>query len=123
MEQNLRQLRKQYHDLFDGGRCSGWESEQHFVRAIKSGKLSGKQNPRLQLSGHRLDRFGANLEHATDYLNQRTAYFISVPYGKFEDDSGRFHIYCLCYVDYYILAEIDSQNWRKHGAQYRNENQ
>lgn len=27
---------KKYHDLFDGGRCSGWEQEKLIVNAIKS---------------------------------------------------------------------------------------
>jgi len=159
MEQNLRQLLKKYHELFDGGRCAGWELEELFVKAIKadtsanhlpkwrekghddkedilviengreyhvqikSGRLSGRKNPRLQLSGHRLGRFGGNLKQITDYLNDRTANYISVPYRRLENDHGRSHIYRLCYIDHYILAEIDSKNWTRHGGQYRNRNQ
>ncbi|MCY4170026.1 MAG: hypothetical protein OXE59_06345 [Bacteroidetes bacterium] len=158
MEQNLRQSLSQYHHLFDGGRCSGWELEELFVKAIKSdtdanhlpkwreaghddmediliiengneyhiqiksGKFSGKRDPKLQLSGHRLGRYNGDLNEITDYLNNRKANYITVPYRKLEDDYGRYHIYRLCYIDHYILAEIESQNWCKHGRQFRNQN-
>lgn len=159
MEQNLRQLLKKYHELFDGGRCTGWELEELFVKAIKSdtsanhlpkwreaghddkedilviengkeyhvqiksGKFTGRPTPRLQLSGHRLGRFKGNLGKITEYLNQRPADYISVPYRKLENDHGRSHIYRLCYIDHHILSGLKSNDWKKHGAQYRNENQ
>jgi len=51
MEQNLRPLLKQYHDLFDGGRCSGWELEELFVKAIKS-DTRANHLPKWREAGH-----------------------------------------------------------------------
>ena len=159
MEQNLRQLIQQYHNLFDGGRCSGWELEELFVKAIKSdtnenhlpkwreaghddredilviengkeyhvqiksGRFSGKLEPRLQLSGHRLGRFNGDLDAITDYLNRRTANYISVPYRKREDDYGRSHIYRLCYIDHFMSGMINANEWTQQGKHYRNKNE
>jgi len=158
MEQNLRQLLKQYHDLFDGGRCSGWKLEELFVKSIKSdtnanhlpkwheaghddkedilvvengkeyhvqvksGRIT-KRNPRLQLSGHRLGRFKGDLEQISDYLNNLPANYIATPYRLLEDDQDRSHIYHLCYIDRFMLSGIKSENWYKHGRQYRNQNE
>lgn len=36
MEQQLESLLTRYHDLFDGGRCQGWELEELIVKAINS---------------------------------------------------------------------------------------
>ena len=36
MQQHLRQDLERYHDLFDAGRCSGWELEELIFRAIQS---------------------------------------------------------------------------------------
>ncbi len=36
MRQQLKQFITQYHHLFDGGRCSGWELEELIVKAIKA---------------------------------------------------------------------------------------
>ncbi len=154
MEQNLRQSLRQYHHLFDGGRCSGWELEELFVKAIKSdtasnhlskwresghddkedilviengkeyhiqiksGKFSGKRNSILQLSGHRLGRYNEDLNEITDYLNNRKANYIAVPYKKLKNVYGRSHVYRLCYIDYYILAEIERQNWSNMGSNF-----
>ena len=51
MEQNFRQLLNQYHDLFDGGRCSGWELEELFVKAIKS-DTNANHLPKWREKGH-----------------------------------------------------------------------
>lgn len=36
MLQHLKRNLESYHELFDGGRCSGWELEELVVKAIKS---------------------------------------------------------------------------------------
>jgi len=36
MQQNLRQNLDRYHQLFSGGRCSGWELEELIFKAIQS---------------------------------------------------------------------------------------
>lgn len=36
MKQHLRKDLRAFHGMFQGGRCSGWELEELFVRAIKS---------------------------------------------------------------------------------------
>ena len=36
MLQHLKRNLERYHELFDGGRCSGWELEEQIVKAIKS---------------------------------------------------------------------------------------
>lgn len=36
MQQHLRQDLERYHDLFDAGRCSGWELEELIFRAIQA---------------------------------------------------------------------------------------
>ena len=41
MQQNLRQYLTQYHDLFDGGRCSGWELEELIYKSIQSDNTAG----------------------------------------------------------------------------------
>ena len=41
MEQTLRQYLKKYHDLFDGGRCSGWELEELVFKSIQSDSTAG----------------------------------------------------------------------------------
>lgn len=40
MIQTLESLLKKYHDLFSGGRCSGWELEELVVKAIKSDTIA-----------------------------------------------------------------------------------
>ena len=41
MEQALRQNLVKYHDLFDGGRCSGWELEELVFKSIQSDSTAG----------------------------------------------------------------------------------
>ena len=41
MEQTLRQYLEKYHDLFDGGRCSGWELEELVFKAIQADSTAG----------------------------------------------------------------------------------
>ncbi len=36
MEQKVRDTLKKYHDLFDGGRCQGWELEEIITKVIRS---------------------------------------------------------------------------------------
>lgn len=42
MEQTLRQYLEKYHDLFDGGRCSGWELEELVFKAIQADSTAGR---------------------------------------------------------------------------------
>lgn len=41
MEQSLRQSLEKYHELFNGGRCSGWELEELVYKAIQSDSAAG----------------------------------------------------------------------------------
>ncbi len=41
MQRNLRQYLKKYHDLFDGGRCSGWKLEELIYKSIQSDNTAG----------------------------------------------------------------------------------
>ena len=41
MQQALRQNLEKYHDLFDGGRCSGWELEELIYKSIQSDNTAG----------------------------------------------------------------------------------
>jgi hypothetical protein len=51
MEQHFIKNLKQYHNLFDGGRCSGWELEELLVKAIQS-DTSVNHHTRWQEKGH-----------------------------------------------------------------------
>ncbi|CAJ2377242.1 MAG: hypothetical protein MPK11_08645 [Gammaproteobacteria bacterium] len=51
MVQSLERDLRKYHDLFQGGRCSGWELEELVVRAIK-GDTSANHQARWRESGH-----------------------------------------------------------------------
>ncbi|MCY4562814.1 MAG: hypothetical protein OXC03_11100 [Flavobacteriaceae bacterium] len=95
--------------------------KKHHIQ-VKSGQFN-KNNSILTLSGYRLGRFKGDFGKITEYLNGKTANYIATPYRKVDDASGRSHIYRLCYINHYILGEIDSNNWRKQGASYKNQNQ
>ena len=41
MEQNVRQALANYHNLFNGGRCSGWELEEVIAKAINADTQTG----------------------------------------------------------------------------------
>ena len=51
MEQHLEADLRQYHSLFDGDRCSGWELEELIVRAIRS-DTTAQHLPRWTEAGH-----------------------------------------------------------------------
>lgn len=51
MEQTLRQYLEKYHDLFDGGRCSGWELEELVFKSIQSDSTAG-HHATWQEGGH-----------------------------------------------------------------------
>jgi hypothetical protein len=154
MEQTLRQYLEKYHDLFDGGRCSGWELEELVFKSIqsdstaahhatwqegghddeadirvrvnsevhplqiKSGEIkqvtSGdERKPHLVLSGHRLGRFNGNFESITEYLNKDRADFLSIPYRKVDDETGRHHIYQIVYVEQSYLRQLNPTQWEQ----------
>lgn len=157
MLQHFRHDLEKYHQLFTGGRCSGWELEELLVRAIKSdtqaahhvrwkeaghddeadivvrtngdehpiqvksGKIQVKKN-RLVLSGHRLGRFQEDLNQITEYLNSKSANFISVPHRLIEDGRGRRHAYKLTYMDAEKLRGLAPGGWSKSGSAFKQEN-
>ena len=51
MMQHFEADLKQYHTLFDGDRCSGWELEELIVRAIRS-DTTAQHQPRWKEAGH-----------------------------------------------------------------------
>ena len=163
MQQALRQYLKQYHDLFDGGRCSSWQLEELIHKSIqadnnadhhptwkegghddqadirvrvngeihllqiKSGEIkkikSGNQRkPHLVLSGHRMSRFNGDFKAITEYLNEDRADFLSIPYRRVEDDTGRHHIYQIVYVEGIYLRQLNPDQWEKIGASWRQVN-
>lgn len=154
MQQALRQNLEKYHDLFDGGRCSGWELEELIYKAIQSDSTAGhhatwkegghddhadirvrvngeiyplqiksgeikhiksgdKKKPHLVLSGHRMSRFKGDFKAITEYLNEERANFLSIPYRKVDDDSGRHHIYQIVYVEGMYLRQLNPDQWEK----------
>ena len=89
---------------------------------IKSGRVQGKRDPKLVLSGHRLGRFSGDFAAITDYLNRRTANIISVPYAQIDDERGRQHIYTVSYVDIEHLQGVNAAAWTKSGASWTQTN-
>ena len=89
---------------------------------IKSGRVQGKRDPKLVLSGHRLGRFSGDFSAIADYLNRRTANIISVPYGQIDDERGRRHIYTVSYVDIEHLQGVSADAWTKSGASWTQTN-
>ena len=87
---------------------------------IKSGEIKAK---RLVLSGHRLGRFGGNLQRISEYLNNNDAQIISVPYRKVDDDAGRHHIYSIVYADVRLLTGLRANAWQAHGKSWRQTNE
>ncbi len=163
MQQNLRQYLEKYHDLFDGGRCSGWELEELIYKSIQSDNTAGhhptwqegghddqadirvrvngeiyplqiksgevkqvrsgtQRKPHLVLSGHRMSRFNGDFKVITEYLNEERADFLSIPYRKVEDDTGRHHIYQIVYVEGMYLRQLNPDQWEKVGASWRQVN-
>lgn len=85
---------------------------------IKSGRIQGKREPKLVLSGHRLTRFNGDFGYMTEYLNNRTANILSVPYEQINDERGRRHIYTVSYVDVERLRGLDTDAWIMNGKSY-----
>ena len=160
MEQTLRQNLEKYHDLFDGGRCLGWELEELIFKAIQSDSTAGhhatwtegghddkadinvrvngevyplqikageikqikagdEKKPHLVLSGHRMTRFKGDFKAITEYLNEHRADFLSVPYRKVDDDTGRHHIYQIVYVEGSYLRGLNPSEWEKAGTSWK----
>lgn len=88
---------------------------------VKSGQIKAKQDV-LTLSEHRLGRFKGDLRAITEYLNNREADIIAVPYRQDESDEGRKHIYRVCYVPVTVIKGVDAHGWVKKGAQYQARN-
>ena len=160
MTQSLSNYLSQYHQLFNGGRCLGWELEELIVRAInddtasqhhatwkegghddkadirvqtkkavyliqvKSGRI---KNQHLIISGYRLGRFKGDLKLITDYLNNLPAEILAVPYSKKDGESGRQHVYQICYLNKAILQSLNPNQWSQKigsrgGIQYTQNN-
>lgn len=85
---------------------------------IKSGRIQGKRDPNLVLSGHRLTRFNGDFGDMTEYLNNRTANILSVPYEQINNERGRRHIYAVSYVDVERLRGLDADAWAIKGKSY-----
>jgi len=84
---------------------------------IKSGKFK-KKSGNLELSGHRLGRFKGDFTRICGYLNAPVANIIAVPYRQVNDDTGRRHMYRICYIDSTVLTGLRANEWEKHGAQF-----
>ena len=137
-----KDLRK-FHELFQGGRCQSWQLEELLAKAIrsdfnksdkvvwkgnghdigadiivndkyniqiKSGKIDKKY---LTLSGHRLGRFGGDLEKITEFLNANTYDLIAVPHETQEGTYGKKHVYQLFYINTDILKIECYTRWKK----------
>ena len=87
---------------------------------VKSGRVVSDC---LELSGHRLGRFGGDFQQITDYLNGNNAEIVAVPYRKVDDVNGRSHIYQVAYADVAHLTGIDAGNWEQAGKSWRQTNQ
>ena len=163
MQQALQQSLKKYHELFDGGRCSGWELEELIYKSIQSDNTAGhhatwkegghddqadvrvrvngekyplqiksgeikqiksgdERKPHLVLSGHRMTRFKGDFKAITEYLNEERADFLSVPYRKVDDDTGRHHIYRIVYVEGIYLRQLNPDQWEKVKSSWRQVN-
>ena len=86
--------------------------EYHEIQ-VKSGQVKPVKEL-LVFSGHRLGRFGGDIEKITEYLNGNKANIISVSYSKKDDDKGRHHIYCLR-VSGLSIPSVNSFSWMKAG--------
>lgn len=157
MLQKFERDLREFHKLFDGGRCTAWQLEELFAKAINSDtsahhhaiwnegghnieaditvsinttdyKLqikSGSVDKKLDLlviSGYRLGRFGGDLGKISQFLNTGRANIISTPYEQVNDDTGRKHIYTLCYIDSKYLQGVDPKNWQQKGKQWLQNN-
>lgn len=163
MQQALRQNLEKYHDLFDGGRCSGWELEELIYKSIQSDNTAGhhatwkegghddqadvrvrvngeiyplqiksgeikqiksgdERKPHLVLSGHRMTRFKGDFKAITEYLNEERADFLSIPYRKVDDDTGRHHIYRIVYVEGMYLRQLNPDQWETVKSSWRQVN-
>lgn len=82
---------------------------------IKSGQFSGDS---LVLSGHRLGRFDGDLGLISEFLNDRPAEIIAVPYRCIDDEEGRKHAYRVVYIDPEHLTGVRVASWKQKGKQW-----
>ena len=91
---------------------------EHFIK-VKAGEIT---KDKINLSGHRLGRFKGDFDKITDYLNNRTAEIIAVPYKKTEDPTGCHHIYQMGYINPNHLHGLHPKKWVKHRQQFKQTN-
>lgn len=91
-----------------------------FPLQIKSGKIG---NEHLVLSGYRLGRFDGDLEKITEYLKNNESEYLTVPYKRIDDTTGRHHVYQIIYVANEYIRELDSSGWKEVGKQWKQTNQ
>ncbi len=89
---------------------------------IKSGEWSGKLNPGLILSGHRLGRFEENMPSITEYLNAPKASMLAIACVKADNEQGRTFSYDVSYISKKIIVGLDVHEWREKGAQWKQTN-
>jgi len=116
-QHHVRWKEKGHDDEADMKICTN--GDEHPVQ-IKSGQIQGEH---LVLSGHRLGRFEADMELITDYLSEKVANIISVPYHTKESDEGRIHVYQVLYIDVHYLADVREELWEFSGTSWKQENQ
>jgi len=76
MLQALEKDLREFHKLFQGGRCQAWQIEELIAKAIRS-----------------------DFSKIIEFLNQSLYLIVAVPYYKKDDENGRSHIYQIIYMD------------------------
>ena len=69
-----------------------------------------------------MSRFKGDFKAITEYLNEERADFLSVPYRKVDDDSGRHHIYQIIYVEGIYLRQLNPDHWEKVKSSWKQVN-
>ncbi len=80
---------------------------------VKSGQIRNNRElgcPVIEISGHRLTRFGGDLTRITDFLRNADGHILTVPYRQVDGATGRKR---LCQV-----AHIDSRQSFRQRNQY-----
>ena len=144
MIQNFENNLRQFHILFQGGRCQAWQLEELIAKAIrsdfsKSEKVVWKGNghdigcdivinndTKLQiksgkivkeciaLSGHRLGRFKGDYQKITEFINSNQYLIITIPYHNKSDIKGEKYCYQLIYLPCEWLKVDNYKDWNNN---------